>query len=138
MVPKLEAMWSFDEDKYQGISMEEAPSKIPRSEWAYQLLLRLPDFVHDNDVQFLRAHLLQTKNVQFLDEVELFKLPARKVVQMLHIGPFDREQETLLELKKFIDLHGYGRGGLHQEIYLSDFRKTPTEKLKTILREPVI
>lgn len=27
--------------------------------------------------------------------------------------------------------------GIHHEVYLSDFRKTPPEKLKTILREPV-
>jgi hypothetical protein len=56
---------------------------------------------------------------------------------MLHTGPFDNEPETLAKLNDFITANALGRNGLHHEIYLSDFRKTPPEKLKTILREPV-
>jgi hypothetical protein len=37
----------------------------------------------------------------------------------------------------FIKEKGLKRNGLHHEIYLSDFRKTSPEKLRTILREPV-
>lgn len=137
VVPKLEAMWSFDEDKYRGISMEEAPIKIPRSEWEYRLLLRLPDFADDIRFELAKQNLMLKKNISHVQEVELFVLPARKVVQMLHIGPFDQEFETLSVLKHFMDANGFGRGGQHHEIYLSDFRKTAPGRLKTILREPV-
>lgn len=40
-------------------------------------------------------------------------------------------------MKAFMDAHNLQRNGQHHEIYLSDFRKTAPEKLKTILREPV-
>ncbi len=138
VVPKLEALWSFDESKYSQISMEEAPGKIPRSEWNYRLLLRLPEFVDHTIFEAVKQDLMCKKNISHLRKVEAFALPAKKVVQMLHIGPFDREYETLVILKQFIDAHGFGRDGLHHEIYLSDFRKTSPDKLRTILREPVI
>ena len=60
-----------------------------------------------------------------------------KSVQMLHIGPFSTEPVTLKQIAEFIDLNKLAKNGLHHEIYLSDFRRTPPEKLKTILREPV-
>jgi hypothetical protein len=35
-VAKLEGLWWFDHKKYGGFSMDEAPKKIPRSEWGIQ------------------------------------------------------------------------------------------------------
>ncbi|WP_316819314.1 GyrI-like domain-containing protein [Pedobacter nyackensis] len=136
-VAKLEGLWDFDEAKYGLIVMEEAPLKIPRSEWHYRLLIRLPDFVTAEAVEQAKLKLKLKKNIPHLQDVVTFDLPARKVVQMLHVGPFDREPETLAVMKTFINEHKFGKAGLHHEIYLSDYRKTAPEKLKTILREPV-
>jgi hypothetical protein len=58
-------------------------------------------------------------------------------VQLLHTGPFDTEPESLSRMKRFMDERSLGRNGPHHEIYLSDFRRTGPEKLRTILREPV-
>ena len=69
--------------------------------------------------------------------VELFELTEGRCVQMMHVGPFSKELETLKVINTFCQEHNLKRNGLHHEIYLSDFRKTPPEKLKTILREPV-
>ncbi|MNT60253.1 hypothetical protein D3C72_1978230 [compost metagenome] len=60
-----------------------------------------------------------------------------KSVQMLHVGPFSKEGETLQEMKKLIEENRFQKNGLHHEIYLSDFNRTAPDKLKTILREPV-
>ncbi len=49
-VAKLEAIWWFDEKKFGQPSMAEAPIKIPRSEWEYRLLIRLPYFVSEKEV----------------------------------------------------------------------------------------
>jgi hypothetical protein len=138
VVPKLEALWDFDEEKYGAVSMEEAPRKIPRSEWNYRLLLRLPDGVAEQTVVRMKERAYEKKQLSHIQRVELFEMPAKKVVQMLHIGPFEKEIETLKELKQFIDEHQFGKGGLHHEIYLTDYRKTAPEKLRTILRETVI
>lgn len=136
-VAKLEGLWDFDEAKYGLITMEDAPLKIPRSEWRYRLLIRLPDFIEAEAVERAKLKVKLKKELAHLQDVVVFDLPARKVVQMLHVGPFDREPETLAIMKAFIDAHKFGKAGLHHEIYLSDYRKTPPEKLRTILREPV-
>lgn len=138
VVPKLEALWDFDEQKYGSVSMEDAPLKIPRSEWSYRLLIRLPDFIRRETVEFIKEQVDAKKQSDHIRKVELFEMPAKKAVQMLHIGPFEKEVETLKELKQFIDKHQFGKGGLHHEIYLNDYRKTAPEKLRTILRETVI
>ena len=75
--------------------------------------------------------------LQLAKQVEFFEMTEGKCVQMLHVGPFSTEPETLKQIGAFIDENKFGRNGLHHEIYLSDFRKTEPEKLKTILREPV-
>ncbi len=138
VVPKLEALWDFDEQKYGDISMEDAPLKIPRSEWNYRLLIRLPDFIKNETVEFIKGKAYARKPSAYIENVELFEMPAKKVVQMLHIGPFEKEFETLMVLKEFINEHKLGKGGSHHEIYLTDYRKTAPEKLRTILRETVI
>jgi hypothetical protein len=38
----------------------------------------------------------------------------------------------------FIPAQGLRMTGTHHEIYLSDFRKVAPEKLRTILRQPVL
>jgi hypothetical protein len=137
IVSKLEGLWDFDEVRYGLIPMHEAPLKIPRGEWRYRLLIRLPEFVKVVDIEHAKLKLKLKKDFQHLQDVVPFDLPARKVVQMLHVGPFDREPETLAIMKDFIDSHNFGKAGLHHEIYLTDYRKMPPEKLRTILREPI-
>jgi hypothetical protein len=137
VVPKLEGLWWFDDERYGTLSMEEAPLRIPRNEWYWRLLIRMPDFVTEAMVEDAKAAVLKKKNISLVDEVSVYTLTEGKVLQMMHVGPFDREPETLQHMKKFIEKHNLKKNGLHHEIYLSDFRKTAPEKLRTILREPV-
>lgn len=136
-VAKLEGLWWYDEARYFGISIAESPKAIPRNEWEYRLLIRIPDYVEQKDVKAAVEACYVSKGRAAIKEVSYFEMEEGKVVQMLHTGPFDNEPETLAKLNDFITAHAFGRNGLHHEIYLSDFRKTPPEKLKTILREPV-
>ena len=55
-------------------------------------------------------------------------------VQMLHVGPYDKEQPTVAELHRFVAEHGLAVTGRHHEIYISDPRRTKPEKLKTVIR----
>jgi len=136
-VAKLEGLWWYDEVRYAGISIADSPTSIPRSEWEYRLLIRIPDYVEKKDVEASVETSFASKGQAAIREVSYFEMNEGKVVQMLHTGPFDSEPETLAKLNDFISAHALGRNGLHHEIYLSDFRKTPPHKLKTILREPV-
>ena len=43
----------------------------------------------------------------------------------------------MAEMQKFAKLQGLAFHGRHHEIYLSDPRRVPASKLRTILRQPV-
>ncbi len=77
------------------------------------------------------------KKVAPAQKVVLEEIPAHQAVQILHPGPFEKETESLQKIFNFMKERGMQKNGRHQEIYLSDFRKTAPEKLKTILREPI-
>lgn len=137
VVAKLEGLWWFDEARYGHVTMQEAPLKIPRSEWEYRLLIRLPAYVDKADVLSAKQQAAQKKALHGIEAVSYYEMEEGKCIQMLHVGPFDREPETLEQIRLFSEAHKLRRNGKHHEIYLSDFRKTAPEKLKTILREPV-
>lgn len=137
VVAKLEGLWNFDEEKYPGLSMHEAPVKVPRSEWKYRMLIRMPEYVTQEQVNASTRQVVEKKQILLAADVELYHMEEGKVVQMLHTGPFANEPETLQKMMDFIQENRLQKNGCHHEIYLSDFNKTPAEKLRTILREPV-
>jgi hypothetical protein len=62
--------------------------------------------------------------------------------QIIHLGPYSEEGQTVEKLHNFIEAKGYEfegnmPGEKHHEIYISDVRKTKPEKLKTIIRQPI-
>lgn len=126
VVPKLEGLWWVDE------SETLPPLEVPRERWLWRLLLRLPDFVTEAQVQAAKtAREGEARPIRFesLDE--------GTCVQILHLGPYSAEQETLEVLDSFIEAKGLRRNGLHHEIYLTDPRRSAPQNLRTILRQPV-
>ncbi|PZR31698.1 MAG: hypothetical protein DI538_20620 [Azospira oryzae] len=137
VVARLEGQWWFDETRYAAVSMDDAPVKIPRAQWHYRMLIRMPGLVAPSQVSEAVKQVMEKKKIALAGKVKRFTLPATQAVQMLHTGPFNKEPETLKVMLQFIQEHQLSRNGVHHEIYLSDFRKTAADKLKTILREPV-
>ena len=131
-VAKLEGQWWVDKGKYSGLSWTE----VPRSEWYYRLLIRMPEFIEKQALEGAIIELANKKKVSNVEDVSLFTLDEGKAVQMMHTGPFNKESETIEKIIDFMNNNGLKPAGLHHEIYLSDFRRTAPEKLKTILREP--
>lgn len=62
-------------------------------------------------------------------------------VQILHKGPFDTEPVSVAAMQEYLEQKGYVEDisdtRRHHEIYLTDARKTPSEKWKTIIRHPI-
>jgi hypothetical protein len=57
----------------------------------------------------------------------------------MHIGSYDDEGPVLAQMHSdFIPNNGFVENGKHHEIYLSDPRRVAPEKLKTVLRQPVL
>ena len=67
----------------------------------------------------------------------LEKISEHKCIQIIHVGPYSTEPETIEKMSQFMVENNYVENGLHHEIYLSDPRKTAPEKMKTILRQPI-
>jgi hypothetical protein len=126
-VCKLEGQWFFTGD----------PAEIPKEQWRWKLLIRTPDFITRADRERAVETLLKKGKPREVGEVELEKLDEGQCVQMLHIGPYDREKETIALMRDFAQTQGLKFAGPHHEIYLSDPRRVAPARLKTILREPV-
>lgn len=137
VVSKLEGLWWFDEKKYAGKSIANASVDVPRSEWEYRLLIRLPDFVTKQHLEKAKEKVIAKKDIRLVKQLEFYKMTEGKSVQMLHVGSFSTEPESLKQIGTFMGTNKLTKNGFHHEIYLSDFRKTEPNKLKTILREPV-
>lgn len=137
VVAKLEGQWWFDTEKYKNIPMSETPAKVPRKEWFYRLLIRMPDFVTGADVNAGIITASGKKPLPAAGSVEFYTMDEGKCVQMLHTGPFEKEPESLSVMLELMQEKGLKQNGLHHEIYLSDFRKSTPDKYRTILREPV-
>ena len=125
------------EGQYWPDSNELDFKNVRPEELNWRLLIRTPDFVAKRDLNVAVAKLIDKNKGEEVKEVELASLSEGKCVQMLHVGPYDKESETVEKMLAFAESEGFEAGGRHHEIYLSDPRRVVPEKLRTILRLPV-
>ena len=125
-VAKLEGFWHVD-----------GSAAPPRDEWRWTLVIRTPPFVTAAELREAVATLIAKKKPAEVKEVRLETRREGSCVQMLHVGSYDREAESIEKMRAFAERKGLGLTGPHHEIYLSDPRRVPPERLRTILREPV-
>lgn len=137
VAPKLEGNWWYDENKYVRLSPAQAALEVPRSEWQYQLMIRMPDFVSKKSFEEGLNRAFAKKGIEKMKLVQLISFAPGRCVQILHTGPFRDEPTSLARIMEYMDQHGLVKNGRHHEVYLSDFHKVEEQKLKTILREPV-
>ena len=110
---------------------------LPKDQWQWRLLIRTPEFVTAEELAKAVAVLREKGKGGPVQEVRLESLAEGLCVQMLHVGPYDREGETVEVMKAYAEQNSLKFHGRHHEIYLSDPRRVPPERLKTILRQPV-
>ena len=128
-VPKLEGLWWVESNM--------PALEVPREEWRWKLLIRMPDFVSLDTVEKAKEDVFKKKGIELIKEIKLEEINEGKCVQVLHIGPYSTEPETIEKMRDFMNKNDLVENGLHHEIYLSDPRKVMLEKMKTILRQPV-
>jgi hypothetical protein len=129
-VCKLEAQW-WSHAPGQNFALS------PKDKWHWKLLIRTPDFISAGDVKQAVAVLLKRGKGEDVKRVQLETLAEGRCVQMLHVGPYEKEGDTVAAMKAFAEGQGLRFHGRHHEVYLSDPRRVPPERLKTILRIPV-
>jgi len=106
-------------------------------QWHWKLMIRTPEFIGASQLRAAVAALAERGKEGAFDSVELETIREGKCVQVLHIGPYDKEPETIETMRAAAGEAGYRFRGPHHEIYLSDPRRVAPEKLRTILRIPV-
>ena len=104
-------------------------------------VIRLPDFVTKKDFEWAVETATKKKKLD-CSKAEFLTIDEGLCVQIMHIGPFDNEPETVAIMDAFLKENGYendiNENRLHHEIYMSDARKVVPEKWKTVIRHPIM
>jgi hypothetical protein len=124
----LEGVWDLtDEGRKSEI--------LNKDELVYRIMIRQPDFTTDDVVERAFELVRKKKPHPYLDDVLFHTMEDGLSLQMLHVGSYDNEPQSFQVMHEYAENHQLERTSfVHREIYLSDFRKVASEKLKTVLR----
>lgn len=126
----LEGVWSINEE-----AQKRYDGKLNKDDLVFALMIRQPDFVSESFFAEMLARTKQKKPHDLLNNVKFETITEGACVQMLHIGSYDSEPASFQQMEEFAQRENLRRKSkIHREIYLSDFRKTTPETLKTVLR----
>lgn len=132
VVPPLEGFWR--QEGTQGVDYTN------KAAFSWISVIRLPDFVKKEDLDWAVAEAARKKKLD-CSAAEFLTIHEGLCVQMMHLGPFDDEPASVALMDAFLAEQGYENDfsdhRLHHEIYLSDARKVPPEKWKTVIRHPI-
>ncbi len=112
-----------------------------KDNWKWTLMIMQPDFVNKDMIDNAIIEQKKKNSMSELDMLRFETFKEGKSAQIMHIGAFSEEHSNIMKIHKLIEENGGkfdGKKQKHHEIYLSDFRKTSPEKLKTVLRQPFI
>ncbi len=132
VVPPLEGFWW-----QEGICGVDLAHK---ELFSWISVIRLPDFITREDFEWAVQTATKKKKID-CSKVEFLTIREGLSVQIMHIGPYDDEPQSVALMHAWAEQNGYdidlSEERLHHEIYLSDARKTPPAKLRTVIRHPV-
>jgi hypothetical protein len=132
VVMPLEGLWWADD-------MDSFTAARDKSRWDWTLMIMVPDWIEPGLFAAAVEQVAAKNRPARLLEVRLDGLSEGRCVQTLHIGSYDDETEVLARMHhEFVPDNGFRMVGRHHEIYLGDARKVAPEKLRTILRQPVV
>lgn len=110
-----------------------------RDDWHWTMMIAQPNAVTPAMLEAAREQVLAKKKVvPALGQARLEAFHEGRAAQILHIGPYSEEGTTIARLHAFIQEREYALSGKHHEIYIGDPRRAAPEKLRTILRQPMV
>lgn len=130
VVGPLEGLWSSP-DPASFVARDKGA-------WDWTMLIALPEHVSSEDVAAGLSAAGVKKPDLPIERVRRLVLDEGRCLQIMHVGSYDDEGPTLARLHdEVMPARGLTWNGRHHEIYLSDPRRVPPERLKTVLRQPV-
>ena len=135
-VGALEGLFWFDEvETITPATFDRAGSDPTR--WRWSLRLPIPEMADVDDIEAALVELSHKKESPPLDALSVVTWTEGRAVQILHIGPYSAEPQTIGRLHEAIAAARLRPRGRHHEIYISDPNRTAPERLKTVIRQPV-
>ena len=132
VVPPLEGFWW--QDNVDGIDYAD------KAAFNWISVIRLPEFITKKDFEWAVETASEKKKLD-CSSAEFLTVDEGLCVQIMHIGAFDDEPQSVALMDEYIAQNGYENditeSRLHHEIYLSDARKVAPEKRKTVIRHPI-
>ena len=139
--PEKEAPDGYDNFRVfplEGVWTSYSKDPTKKDQFIYTIMIRQPYFVTEDMFEQAKDAAMEKEDNPLIDEVKFEAIEDGLCAHILHVGPFDDEPATFEKLDTFIGEQGLKRKDYyHREIYLSDFRKSKPENLKTILRVKV-
>ena len=130
VVMPLEGLWWTD-----NMSLFTTSKDI----WKWTAMIMQPEYVTLPMFKVALEQVEKKKSLPALSKARFQSFHEGRAAQIMYFGPYSDEGLTIQRVHEFIKSNGYTFDGLkqkHHEIYLSDPRKTASDKLKTIIRQP--
>ena len=124
----LEGLWWVDSGEFDLSKPDN---------WKWTMMMMQPKHITDKMFQAARQQLKEKRNSPALARLRFESFREGLCIQIMHIGPYSKEPQTIEKMKAFAREHGYLYRGMHHEIYLGDPRRTRPDKLRTVLRQPI-
>ncbi|MFH1440715.1 MAG: GyrI-like domain-containing protein, partial [Candidatus Omnitrophota bacterium] len=105
--------------------------------WKWTLMIMQPECVTKELLADAIDELKKKKDLSLVPEVRFENFCDGLSAQIMYVGPYANEGQTIKKIHDFIRNKGHELRGRHHEIYLSDPRRAKPEKLKTIIRQPI-
>jgi hypothetical protein len=106
--------------------------------WTWRLMLPVPDEATERDVAAAVDEARAKKRPPLIDELRWKAWHEGRVAQTMHVGPYSAERPSIERLHAAIEKDGFRLRGCHHEIYISDPNRTRPERMKTLIRQPVV
>lgn len=133
-VMALEGLWWVEDGVFE---------IFRKDNWFYTLMILQPEVITADIFEGAREQVRKKRgDSEMLSKVRLAHFEEGLCVQVMHIGPYATEPATVEQMRAFARENGFqdhvGPNGKHHEIYLSDPRRVAEDRMKTVLRHPVV
>jgi len=134
----LEGRWTLSPDT-GGTAPGATP---PREAWRWRLRLALPRDVTAQEVAEAIHEAVSRKGGKLEDSreaghVALERIAAKRFGRVLHVGPYADEPRSFERIRAALAAAKAKPEHGHLEVYLSDPRRTPPARLRTVLLLPI-
>jgi hypothetical protein len=128
-VMPLEGLWWADDMREFSVEDKDA--------WKWTAMIMQPEeYVSEELFEEAKSEVKKKKELSAIPKMRFGAFREGLSAQTMHLGPFSEEGPTIARIHHCIEERGGETNGKHHEIYLSDLRRTKSERLKTVIRQP--